>query len=94
MLRQRCPYISGMAKIGRHRPSGIKYWSVLNVSIIDMRPEIIFLHSLGWLLGHHKNLSNPQLNCKETKRHKNANKNEKTHKNKKEAGKKPRKLQD
>ena len=76
LLRQRRLCINRMAKMSRRKPSGIKRWRVLNTSVIDTRPEIILLHPLRWLLCHHKNLSNPQLGCKEPKRHKNKNKNE------------------
>ena len=39
----------------------------------DTRPEIMLLYLSGWLTCHHKHLSNPQLSCKELRRHKNAN---------------------
>ena len=34
----------------------------------------MLLHPSGWLTSHHKHLLNPQLGCKEPRRHKNANK--------------------
>ena len=49
-----------------------------------MRSEIMILYLSKWLTYHHKHLSNPQLGCKEPKRHENAN-NKRTHENKKVA---------
>ena len=52
----------------------------MNKLVIDTRSEIMLLHPSGWLTCHHKHLSNPQLGCKEPRRHENAN-NKRTHKN-------------
>ena len=70
----------------------------MNVSVIDIKPDIMLLHPSRWLMCYHKHLSNPQLGCKELRRHENAN-NKRTHENEEaaeetekeeEAGEKPR----